>query len=148
VPWTTLITSVVLYIIVPLILAQVLRKSLLAQGNARLERAVSRLRPYSISVLLITLVLLFAFQGGAIIQQPLVIVLLAAPILIQVFVNSGMAYLLSRRLGAPHCAAGPSRLIGASNFFELPLATAGRGIDRSAGDAAGGRRRQSLAALV
>ncbi len=124
VPWNTLITSVGLYIVIPVILAQWLRKSLLNMGAANLERAASRLGPYSISALLLTLVLLFAFQGDAIVEQPLIIALLAVPILIQVFLNSGLAYLLNRRLGVPHCVAGPSSLIGASNFFELAVATA------------------------
>ena len=124
VPWNTLITSVGLYIVVPVILAQWIRKSLLSKGAANLERAVSKLGPYSISALLLTLVLLFAFQGDAIVEQPLMIALLAVPILIQVFFNSGLAYLLNRRLGVAHCVAGPSCLIGASNFFELAVATA------------------------
>jgi ACR3 family arsenite transporter len=124
VPWDTLITSVGLYIIVPVILAQLIRKALLAKGPGNLERAVSKLGPYSISALLLTLVLLFAFQGEAITKQPLIIALLAVPILIQVFLNSGLAYLLNRKLGVPHCIAGPSSLIGASNFFELAVATA------------------------
>jgi ACR3 family arsenite transporter len=124
VPWDTLITSVGLYIIVPVILAQLIRKALLAMGNGALERTVARLGPYSISALLLTLVLLFAFQGEAITRQPLVIAILAVPILIQVFFNSGLAYLLNRKLGVPHCIAGPSSLIGASNFFELAVATA------------------------
>lgn len=124
VPWDTLITSVGLYIIVPVILAQMLRKALLTSGAGNLERAVSKLAPFSISALLLTLVLLFAFQGDAIVEQPLIIALLAVPILIQVFFNSGLAYLLNRRLGVAHCVAGPSSLIGASNFFELAVATA------------------------
>jgi ACR3 family arsenite transporter len=124
VPWDTLITSVGLYIIVPVILAQLIRKALLVKGPGNLERAVSKLGPYSISALLLTLVLLFAFQGEAITKQPLIIALLAVPILIQVFLNSGLAYLLNRKLGVPHCVAGPSSLIGASNFFELAVATA------------------------
>jgi arsenite transporter len=124
VPWDTLITSVVLYIVIPVMLAQFIRKSLLASGPAALERAVARLGPFSISALLATLVLLFAFQGEAITQQPAVIAMLAVPILIQVFLNSGLAYLLNRRLGVAHCVAGPSSLIGASNFFELAVATA------------------------
>ncbi|HJV50200.1 MAG TPA: ACR3 family arsenite efflux transporter [Noviherbaspirillum sp.] len=124
VPWDTLLTSVALYIVIPVILAQSLRKSLLARGEAAFERAMSRLGPYSIAALLLTLVLLFAFQGDAIVQQPLVIALLAVPILIQVFFNSALAYLLNRRLGVAHCVAGPSCLIGASNFFELAVATA------------------------
>jgi ACR3 family arsenite transporter len=124
VPWGTLITSVGLYIIVPVILAQLIRKALLAKGEKALEQAVLKLGPYSISALLLTLVLLFAFQGEAITRQPLIIALLAVPILIQVFFNSGLAYLLNKKLGVPHCVAGPSSLIGASNFFELAVATA------------------------
>src|SRR3569623_54090 len=124
VPWDTLITSVALYIIAPVMLAQITRKILLAKGPARLERAVSRLGPFSIAALLLTLILLFAFQGEAITEQPLVIAILAVPILIQVFLNSGLAYLLNRKLGVAHCVAGPSSLIGASNFFELAVATA------------------------
>jgi ACR3 family arsenite transporter len=124
VPWDTLITSVGLYIIVPVILAQLIRKALLKKGGAALERAVMKLGPFSISALLLTLVLLFAFQGEAITRQPLIIALLAVPLLIQVFLNSGLAYLLNRKLRVPHCVAGPSSLIGASNFFELAVATA------------------------
>lgn len=124
VPWDTLITSVGLYIIVPVILAQLIRKALIAKGPGRLERTVGKLGPFSISALLLTLVLLFAFQGEAITEQPLVIAILAVPILIQVFFNSGLAYLLNRKLGVAHCVAGPSSLIGASNFFELAVATA------------------------
>jgi arsenite transporter len=124
VPWDTLLTSVGLYIIVPILLAQWMRALLVAKGGGALERAVARLGPYSISALLLTLVLLFAFQGEAITRQPLVIALLAVPILVQVFFNSGLAYLLNRRLRVPHCVAGPSSLIGASNFFELAVATA------------------------
>lgn len=124
VPWDTLLTSVALYIIVPIAFAQSIRKILLAKGQAGLDRAVSALGPYSISALLLTLVLLFAFQGEAITTQPLLIAILAVPILIQVFFNAGLAYLASRKLGVPHCVAGPSSLIGASNFFELAVATA------------------------
>jgi len=124
VPWDTLMTSVGLYIIIPVVLAQWIRKALLARSQAVFERTVSGLGPYSISALLLTLVLLFAFQGESIVGQPLIIVLLAVPILIQVFFNSGLAYLLNRKLGVPHCVAGPSSLIGASNFFELAVATA------------------------
>ncbi|MGI4814024.1 MAG: ACR3 family arsenite efflux transporter [Janthinobacterium lividum] len=124
VPWNTLIISVGLYIIIPVILAQVLRKRLLAGGAAHFQRAIVRLGPYSICALLATLVLLFAFQGQAIVREPLVIAMLAVPILIQVLFNSGLAYLLNRRLGVAHCVAGPSSLIGASNFFELAVATA------------------------
>lgn len=124
VPWDTLVTSVALYIIVPVIFAQVIRRTLLRKGRGYLDRAVSRLGPFSISALLLTLVLLFAFQGDAITQQPVVIAILAVPILIQVLFNSGLAYLLNKKLGVAHCVAGPSSLIGASNFFELAVATA------------------------
>jgi ACR3 family arsenite transporter len=124
VPWDTLITSVGLYIIIPLVIAQVIRRVLLARGEVQFQRIIAALGPFSISALLGTLILLFAFQGQAIVKQPLVIAMLAAPILIQVFLNSGLAYLLNRRLGVAHCVAGPSSLIGASNFFELAVATA------------------------
>jgi ACR3 family arsenite transporter len=124
VPWDTLTISVGLYIVIPVILAQVLRKGLLAKGETHFQRTVAHLGPYSISALLATLILLFAFQGQAIITEPLVIAMLAIPILIQVFFNSSLAYLLNRRLGVAHCVAGPSSLIGASNFFELAVATA------------------------
>ncbi|MFM0329465.1 ACR3 family arsenite efflux transporter [Paraburkholderia strydomiana] len=124
VPWDTLITSVGLYIIIPVIIAQLMRRVLLARGESYFQRVVSALGPYSICALLGTLVLLFAFQGQAIIKEPLVIAMLAVPILIQVFLNSGLAYVLNRRLGVAHCVAGPSSLIGASNFFELAVATA------------------------
>ncbi|MFM0356509.1 ACR3 family arsenite efflux transporter [Paraburkholderia nemoris] len=124
VPWDTLITSVGLYIIIPVIIAQLMRRVLLSGGEAHFRRVVSALGPYSICALLGTLVLLFAFQGRAIVKEPLVIAMLAVPILIQVFLNSGLAYVLNRRLGVAHCVAGPSSLIGASNFFELAVATA------------------------
>ncbi|SCU98134.1 arsenite efflux pump [Cupriavidus necator] len=124
VPWDTLLTSVALYIVVPVAISQVLRKLLLSKGVTHFKWVVGKLGPYSIAALLLTLVLLFAFQGQAIIEQPLVIALLAVPILIQVFLNSGLAYLLNRKLGVAHCVAGPSALIGASNFFELAVATA------------------------
>jgi ACR3 family arsenite transporter len=124
VPWDTLLTSVGLYIIVPVLISQAWRKKLLKHGVAHFKSVTSRLGPLSISALLLTLVLLFAFQGEAIIQQPLVIALLAVPILIQVVFNSGLAYWLNRKMGVQHCVAGPSALIGASNFFELAVATA------------------------
>ncbi|CAD6543001.1 ACR3 family arsenite efflux transporter [Paraburkholderia metrosideri] len=124
VPWDTLTTSVGLYIVIPVVIAQVLRRRLLAGGKAHLKKVVARLGPYSIFALLATLVLLFAFQGQAIVKEPIVIAMLAVPILIQVFLNSSLAYLLNRRLGVAHCVAGPSSLIGASNFFELAVATA------------------------
>jgi ACR3 family arsenite transporter len=124
VPWDTLITSVVLYIIVPVILAQLIRKTLLAQGTDTFETVMARIGPWSITALLATLVLLFAFQGEAILKQPLVIALLAVPILIQVLFNSALAYGLNRQLGEAHNVACPSALIGASNFFELAVAAA------------------------
>jgi ACR3 family arsenite transporter len=124
VPWDTLMTSVVLYIIVPVVLAQLLRKALLGKGQAKFDVFMAWIGPWSIAALLATLVLLFAFQGEAILKQPLVIALLAVPILIQVFFNSGLAYLLNRALGESHSVAGPSALIGASNFFELAVAAA------------------------
>ena len=124
VPWDTLLTSVVLYIVVPVALAQYLRRALLARSAAAFELALARITPWSISALLGTLVLLFAFQGEAIMNQPRVIALLAVPILIQVFFNSALAYGLNHRLGEKHNIAGPSALIGASNFFELAVATA------------------------
>lgn len=124
VPWATLLTSVVLYIIIPVILAQLWRKSLLSKGQAAFDAAMVKIGPWSITALLATLVLLFAFQGEAIINQPLVIALLAVPILIQVFFNSALAYWLNRVLGEKHSIACPSALIGASNFFELAVAAA------------------------
>lgn len=124
VPWDTLLTSVGLYIVVPAILAQWWRARLLRRGTAALQAATARLGPWSIGALLLTLVLLFAFQGEAVLRQPLVIALLAVPILLQVIFNAGLAYGLNRRLGVAHCVAGPSALIGASNFFELAVATA------------------------
>jgi ACR3 family arsenite transporter len=124
VPWDTLLTSVVLYIVIPVILAQLLRRSLLTRGEAAYRAALARLGPWSIAALLATLVLLFAFQGEAILEQPLIIAMLAVPILIQVFFNSGLAYWLNRRMGEKHSVACPSALIGASNFFELAVAAA------------------------
>jgi ACR3 family arsenite transporter len=124
VPWSTLLTSVVLYIVIPVIIAQLWRRSLLARGQGAFDAAMARIGPWSITALLLTLVLLFAFQGEAILQQPLVIALLAVPILIQVFFNSSLAYLLNRAVGEQHNIACPSALIGASNFFELAVAAA------------------------
>jgi ACR3 family arsenite transporter len=124
VPWETLLTSVVLYIVIPVILAQIWRRSLLARGAEVFEATMHRIGNWSIGALLATLVLLFAFQGEAILRQPLVITLLAVPILIQVFFNAGLAYWLNRKLGESHAVACPSALIGASNFFELAVAAA------------------------
>ena len=124
VPWATLFTSVVLYIVIPVILAQIWRKHLLKQGQARFDATLATLGHASIIALLVTLVLLFAFQGEQIIAQPLIIVLLAVPILIQVFFNSSLAYWLNRKVGEKHSVACPSALIGASNFFELAVAAA------------------------
>ena len=125
VPWDTLLVSVGLYIVVPVLVAQAARRALLARGGQRaLDAALARLGPWSIAALLATLVLLFAFQGDALLAQPLVIAMLAVPILIQVVANSALAYWLNRRLGESHDVACPSALIGASNFFELAVATA------------------------
>ncbi len=124
VPWATLVTSVVLYIVIPLALAQFWRKALLKKGQAHFDATMEKIGPWSITALLATLVLLFAFQGKAIIEQPLIIALLAVPILIQVFFNSGLAYWLNRAVGEKHTVACPSALIGASNFFELAVAAA------------------------
>ena len=126
VPWDTLLLSVLLYIVVPLIIATLWRRHLLGQtsGEVQLQRVIDRLGPVSLVALLATLVLLFGFQGQQIIAAPMIIALLAVPILIQVFVNSGLAYLLNRQVRSPPCVAGPAALIGASNFFELAVATA------------------------
>ncbi len=124
VPWDTLLTSVVLYIVVPVVAAQAWRRALLRRGAGHLQAVVCALGPWSIAALLATLVLLFAFQGQAILAQPLVIAMLAVPIAIQVVLNAGLAYGLNRKLCVPHAVAGPSALIGASNFFELAVATA------------------------
>jgi len=124
VPWDTLLTSVALYIVIPVVIAQLLRKRLLAGGEPRFRRALAAIAPLSVAALLLTLVLLFAFQGEQIVAQPIVIALLAVPILIQVVVNASLAYLANRRLGVAHDVAAPSCLIGASNFFELAVATA------------------------
>jgi ACR3 family arsenite transporter len=125
VPWSTLALSVALYIVVPVVAAQILRRAALAAGGApALKTLLARLQPLSLAALLTTLVLLFGFQGQQIIAQPLVILLLAVPILIQVYFNAGLAYLLNRATGEAHCVAGPSALIGASNFFELAVAAA------------------------
>ncbi|MDH5611300.1 MAG: ACR3 family arsenite efflux transporter [Gammaproteobacteria bacterium] len=126
VPWDTLLLSVLLYIVVPLIIATTWRSALLKaeQGSVRLQKTIQRLHPFSLIALLATLILLFGFQGKQIIAEPLIILLLSVPILIQVFFNSALAYLLNRQVRSPHCVAGPSALIGASNFFELAVATA------------------------
>ncbi|GAB1575735.1 ACR3 family arsenite efflux transporter [Bordetella petrii] len=124
VPWDTLFASVALYIVIPVALAQAWRRALLRRGPAAFEQAMARVGPASMAALLLTLVLLFAFQGRAILQQPLVIAMLAVPILIQVLFNAGLAYWLNRRAGEQHSVACPSALIGASNFFELSVAAA------------------------
>lgn len=124
VPWQTLLTSVVLYIVIPVIVAQALRRLLVRGGREAFERALRAITPWSTAALLLTLVLLFAFQGPAILEAPLVIALLAVPILVQVFFNAGLAYWLNRRAGEKHSVACPSALIGASNFFELAVAAA------------------------
>ncbi len=125
VPWNTLLLSVLLYIVLPVAISVLLRRRILVRGGeARLQTLLQRLGPVSLSALLATLVLLFGFQGRQILAQPAVIAMLAVPIVIQVYFNSGLAYWLNRRFGVPHCVAGPSALIGASNFFELAVATA------------------------
>ena len=125
VPWNTLLLSVVLYIVVPVIIAQLWRRALLATGGeAALARTLRRLGPVSLVSLLATLVILFGLQGTQIVAQPLVILLLAVPIVVQVYFNSGLAYLVNRAIGTEWCVAGPSALIGASNFFELAVAAA------------------------
>ena len=126
VPWDTLFLSVVLYIVLPVVVAAIWRRSIMAKkdGEPRLKRLLDRLHPVSLSALLITLVLLFGFQGQQITDNPVIILLLAIPILIQVYFNSGLAYWLNRRFGVAHCVAAPSALIGASNFFELAVAAA------------------------
>jgi len=127
VPWDTLLLSVVLYIVLPVAVAALWRRAILRQrdeGQAQLQRLLERLHPVSLGALLLTLVLLFGFQGGQILAQPMIIVLLAIPILIQVYFNAGTAYLLNRAFGVAHCVAAPSALIGASNFFELAVAAA------------------------
>ena len=125
VPWDTLVLSVVLYIVVPVIVAQVARRVVLARGGVgAFDRTLAAIQPISLVALLATLVMLFGFQGQGIIEQPLVIALIAVPILVQVYFNAGLAYLLNRISGEQHCVAGPSALIGASNFFELAVAAA------------------------
>ncbi len=124
VPWQTLLVSVVLYIVIPVAIAQLWRRHLLAQAEGVFDAVMKKIGSWSIAALLMTLVLLFAFQGEAILRQPLVIALLAVPILVQVFFNAGLAYWLNRRLGEAHAVACPSALIGASNFFELAVAAA------------------------
>jgi len=126
VPWETLFLSVVLYIVLPVIVASVWRRWLMRdeRGRERLKRVLERMAPVSLVALLATLVLLFGFQGGQIIAKPVIILLLAIPIVIQVYFNSGLAYLLNKKLGVAHCVAAPSALIGASNFFELAVAAA------------------------
>ncbi len=125
VPWETLLLSVVLYIVVPVVVAQIVRRSVLANGGTpALARLLAMLQPVSLVALLATLVLLFGFQGEQILRQPAIIAMLAVPILIQVYFNAGLAYLLNRAAGEAHCVAAPSALIGASNFFELAVAAA------------------------
>jgi ACR3 family arsenite transporter len=124
VPWATLLLSVLLYIVVPVVIAQIWRRLLLQVDRGAFDRTLARLQPLSLVALLATLVLLFAFQGEQILAQPTVIAILAVPILIQVYLNAGLAYWLSRRFGVAWCVAAPAALIGASNFFELAVAAA------------------------
>jgi ACR3 family arsenite transporter len=125
IPWSTLLLSVILYIVIPVLVAQAIRTRVLARGGEQaLAGLLARLQPVSLVALLTTLVVLFAFQGRQLVDQPLVIAMLAVPILIQVYFNAGLAYVLNRSAGEQHCVAGPSALIGASNFFELAVAAA------------------------
>lgn len=124
VPWSTLFISVILFIIVPVVISQLIRKLMLTKGQSSLEALLKRLHPISLLALLATLILLFGFQGQQILAQPIIIGLLAVPIIIQVYFNSMLAYWLNKKLRVAHCVAGPSALIGASNFFELAVATA------------------------
>ena len=124
VPWNTLFLSVLLFIVVPVLISQLWRKLLLSKGQNALDETLKRLHPISLAALLATLVLLFGFQGQQILAQPTIIGLLAVPIIIQVYFNSMLAYWLNKKLKVAHCVAGPSALIGASNFFELAVATA------------------------
>ncbi|MGB2833893.1 MAG: ACR3 family arsenite efflux transporter [Methylotenera sp.] len=124
VPWNTLFLSVLLFIVVPVVISQVMRKGLLAKSHHALEKTLKRLHPISLTALLVTLVLLFGFQGQQILDQPMIIGLLAVPIIIQTYFNSMLAYWLNKKFKVAHCVAGPSALIGASNFFELAVATA------------------------
>jgi ACR3 family arsenite transporter len=124
VPWSTLFISVMLFIVVPVIVSQIMRKALLSKSNDTLEMTLKRLHPISLSALLLTLVLLFGFQGQQILAQPMIIGLLAVPIIIQTYFNSMLAYWMNKKFKVAHCVAGPSALIGASNFFELAVATA------------------------
>jgi ACR3 family arsenite transporter len=124
VPWETLLGSVVLYIGAPLLVAQWIRRRLLRAGDAAMARFERAAGTASIVALLATLVLLFGLQGDAVLQQPLVIALIAVPILVQVLLTSSLAYGLNRLAREPHAVACPSALIGASNFFELAVAVA------------------------
>ncbi|MBA4741980.1 MAG: ACR3 family arsenite efflux transporter [Azoarcus sp.] len=124
VPWATLFLSVVMYIVIPLAIAQFIRAQLMKRGEAFFQAALERIGPFSILALLATLVLLFSFQGSAIIEQPLIIGMLAVPILLQVLFIAALGYWLNRKFKAPHSVAGPSTMIGASNFFELAVAAA------------------------
>lgn len=124
VPWNTLFISVMLFIIVPVIISQILRQYLLTKGQGAFDTLLKRIQPVSLCALLATLILLFGFQGKQILAQPMVIALLAVPIIIQVYFNAMLAYWLNKKLKVAHCVAGPSALIGASNFFELAVATA------------------------
>ncbi|HZV61899.1 MAG TPA: arsenical-resistance protein, partial [Methylophilaceae bacterium] len=124
VPWNTLFISVLLFIVVPIIISQLWRKALLRKDSSTLDHKLEQLKPISLIALLVTLVLLFAFQGDQIVENPLIIGLLAVPILIQVYSNAMLAYWLNKKFRVAYCVAGPSALIGASNFFELAVATA------------------------
>jgi ACR3 family arsenite transporter len=124
IPWDTLLLSVVMYIVIPLAIAQGIRRHFMARGETAFAQVVSRIAPFTLMALLATLVLLFAFQGEAILKQPLVIGMLAVPILLQGLLIAGIGYWLNRRFKVRHDIAGPSTLIGVSNFFELAVAVA------------------------
>ncbi len=124
VPWNTLFLSVLLYIVVPVIVVQLWRNAVLkSTGPGALDRTSRAFSPLSLCALLLTLVILFGLQHQQIVRQPLVIAL-AVPIIIQVYFNAGLAYWLNRVPGVEWCFAGLSALTGASNFFELAVATA------------------------
>jgi len=125
VPWETLVLSVVLYIVLPLTVGIVTRARLMARGGAAAVAAfTARIKPASVLGLLLTVVLLFGFQGGVILANPVLILLLATPILIQSYGIFALAYAAAWKWGVPHNVAAPCALIGTSNFFELAVAVA------------------------
>lgn len=125
VPWNTLILSVLLYILIPFIISQAIRIYTLKWFGAHvLEKILKFFHPISLIALLGMLVLLFSFQGEPILNAPVIVLLLAIPIIIQVYFTSLLAYWRNKKAGEQFCIAAPSALIGASNFFELAVATA------------------------